>query len=232
MDTRSRRSGCPRRPRRPEVRKPIGARVLRIVAAVGIALVVSGCSVIPATRFLEAYAEPNPDPQHLRLCHGYACRFVTPVALSSEEWRAISARFEPPAESAAAERQRIGLAVAQLTLSAGRHAGLAVRQRRDLMNAKDPSQLDCVDETVNTTTYLVLLSRAGLLRWHTVGAPAHRGTLATLDVANTPVLVENGTGKGFAVDTAFADPGLPPYIVPIETWLAAVIPEYRQNAAL
>ena len=29
-----------------------------------------------------------------------------------------------------------------------------------------------------------------------------------------------------------ADPGLPPYIVPIETWLAAVIPEYRQNAAL
>jgi hypothetical protein len=32
--------------------------------------------------------------------------------------------------------------------------------------------------------------------------------------------------------TAFADPGLPPYIVPIETWLAAVIPEYRQNAAL
>jgi hypothetical protein len=61
---------------------------------------------------------------------------------------------------------------------------------------------------------------------------AHRGTLVTLDVANTPVLVETESGQGFAVDTAFADPGLPPYIVPIETWLAAVIPEYRQNAAL
>jgi hypothetical protein len=203
-----------------------------LLAIAAAALFVSGCSVIPASRFLESYGEPNPDPQHFRLCHGYACRFVTPVALLPEEWRAISARFQPPAESAAAERQRIGLAVAQLTLSAGRHAGLAVRQRRELINRSDPTQLDCVDETVNTTIYLTLLSREGLLRWHRVAAPAHRGTLVTLDVANTPVLVENGTGKGFAVDTAFADPGLPPYIVPLETWLAAIIPEYRENTAL
>lgn len=204
----------------------------RIVAVVALALLLCGCSVIPASRFLESYGEPNPDPQHLRLCHGYACRFVTPVALSSEEWGAIRAALDPPAASAAGEREQVGRAVAQLTLVAGWHAGLAVRQRRELINRSDPSQLDCVDETVNSTSYLMLLSRAGLLRWHTVGPPAHRGTLVTLDVANTPVLIETGTGRGFAVDTAFADPGLPPYIVPIDTWLAAVIPEYRANAAL
>src|SRR5207249_171461 len=149
-----------------------GGRVRQLLAAAAIALFISGCSVI-----LEAYGEPNPDPQHLRLCHGYACRFVTPVGLAPEEWRAVSVRFRPPAPSAAAERQQIGLAVAQLTISAGRHAGIAVRQRLELINRNDPSQLDCVDETVNTTTYLMLLSRAGLLRWHRVGAPAHRGTL-------------------------------------------------------
>lgn len=157
---------------------------------------------------------------------------MTPVGLLPEEWQATRALFQPPAPSAAAERQQVGRAVAQLTVSAGRHAGIAVRQRRDLVNRNDPSQLDCVDETVNTASYLMLLSRAGLLRWHRVGPVAHRGTLVTLDVANTPVLVETESGQGFAVDTAFADPGLPPYIVPIETWLAAVIPEYRQNAAL
>jgi hypothetical protein len=205
--------------------------VRRIFAAVAAAFLVSGCSVIPANRFLERYGEPNPDPQHLRLCHGYACRFVTPVALSPDEWSVTRALFEPAADSAAAERQQVGLAIAQLTVNAGRHAGIAVRQRRELINRSDPSQLDCVDETVNTASYLMLLSRAGLLRWHRVGAPAHRGTLVTLDVANTPVLIETDSGRGFAVDTAFADPGLPPYIVPIETWLAAVIPEYRQNAA-
>ena len=204
----------------------------RFLAIAAAAFIASGCSVIPASRFLESYGEPNPDPQHLRLCHGYACRFVTPVALSPEEWRAIRAQFERPPENAAAERHQVGLAVAQLTMNAGRHAGLAVRQRRELINRNDPSQLDCVDETVNTTTYLMLLSHAGLLRWHRVGAPAHRGTLVTLDVANTPVLIESASGRGFAVDTAFADPGLPPYIVPIETWLAAVIPEYQANAAL
>jgi hypothetical protein len=203
-----------------------------VLAIAAVALLLSGCAVIPASRFLESYGEPNPDPQRLRLCHGYACRFVTPVALSAEEWSAIRAALDPPAASAAAERQQVGLAVAQLTLIAGRHAGLAVRQRRELINRSDPSQLDCVDETVNSTSYLMLLSRAGLLRWHRVGAPAHRGTLITLDVANTPVLIETGTARGFAVDTAFADPGLPPYIVPIETWLAAVIPEYQANAAL
>ena len=192
------------------------------IVAPAAALLVSGCSVIPASRFLESYGEPNPDPQHLRLCHGYACRFVTPVGLLPEEWQATGALFQPPAPSAAAERRQIGLAVAQLTMSAGQHAGIAVRQRRELVNRNDPSQLDCVDETVNTASYLILLSRAGLLRWHRVGPVAHRGTLVTMDVANTPVMVE----------TAFADPGLPPYIVPIETWLAAVIPEYRQNAAL
>lgn len=204
----------------------------RIFAAVAAAFLVAGCSVIPASRFLESYGEPNPDPQRLRLCHGYACRFVTPVALSPDEWSVTRALFEPAADSAAAERQQVGLAIAQLTLSAGRHAGIAVRQRRELVNRSDPSQLDCVDETVNTASYLTLLSRAGLLRWHRVGAPAHRGTLVTLDVANTPVLIETDSGRGFAVDTAFADPGLTPYIVPIETWLAAVIPEYRPNAAL
>jgi hypothetical protein len=206
--------------------------VRRIVAVAAVALLLCGCSVIPASRFLESYGEPNPDPQHLRLCHGYACRFVTPVALSSEEWGGIRRTLDSPAANAAAEREQVGRAVAQLTLVAGKHAGLAVRQRRELINRSDPSQLDCVDETVNSTSYLMLLSRAGLLRWHRVGAPAHRGTLITLDVANTPVLIETASGRSFAVDTAFADPGLPPYIVPIETWLAAVIPEYQANAAL
>src|SRR5262249_58996475 len=74
-------------------RRASGDRVQWLLAIAAAALFLSGCSVIPATRFLAAYAEPNPDPQHLRLCHGYACRFVTPVALSSQEWRAIGARL-------------------------------------------------------------------------------------------------------------------------------------------
>ena len=39
-----------------------------------------------------------------------------------------------------------------------------------------------------------------------------------------------GPDDAAAIDSGY--PGLPPYIVPIETWLAAIIPEYRQNAAL
>ena len=145
----------------------------------------------------------------------------------ARDQRPISAAGGERRGGAATDRARGGAAHAECRPACRARGSAAPR-----INLSDPTQLDCVDETVNTTIYLTLLSREGLLRWHRVAAPAHRGTLVTLDVANTPVLVENGTGKGFAVDTAFADPGLPPYIVPLETWLAAIIPEYRENTAL
>ena len=198
----------------------------------GLALLVSGCSVIPASKFVDRYGDPNPSPQNLTLCEGYACHFGTHVALSSAEWEQVKAVFEPPAADAAAERNQVARAVETLDLLAAQHAGTADQQRRDWMNKGDPSQVDCVDHTVNTVTYLRLFANAGLLRWNHPGDAAHRGSILGWDVANTAVLVENGSSRGYSIDTALGDVGLPPFVVPVEQWVAGPIPAFRNNPAL
>ncbi|HXP05931.1 MAG TPA: hypothetical protein VN808_17570 [Stellaceae bacterium] len=202
------------------------------LAATCLALLVSGCSVIPASQFVERYGDPTPTPQNLTLCEGYSCHFGTHVTLSPGEWAQVKAVFEPPAPDAATERDRVARAVETLDLLAAQHTGTAVQQRRDWINKGDPSQIDCVDHTVNTVTYLRLFANAGLLRWNHPGDPAHRGSIIGWDVANTAVLVENDGNRGYSIDTALGDVGLPPYVVPVEQWIAGPIPAFRNNAAL
>jgi hypothetical protein len=202
------------------------------LTAAGLALLVSGCSVIPASKFVDRYGEPNPTPENLTLCEGYSCRFGTHVALSPAEWTQVKALFEPPAKEAATERDQVARAVETLDLLVAQHAGTAVQQRRDWINKGDPSQVDCVDHTVNTVTYLRLFFNAGLLHWNHPGEPAHRGSIIGWDVANTAALVENDSNRGYSIDTALGDVGLPPYVVPVEQWIAGPIPAFRNNPAL
>jgi len=201
-------------------------------AVAGLALLVSGCAVIPASKFVDRYGEQNPSPQSLTLCEGYSCHFGVHVALSSSEWAQVKAIFEPQAADATAERDRVARAVETLDLLVARHTGTAVQQRRDWINRGDPSQVDCVDHTVNTVTYLRLFYDARLLHWNHPGEPAHRGSIIGWDVANTAVLVENESNRGYSIDTALGDVGLPPYVIPIEQWVAGPIPGFRNNPAL
>ncbi len=185
----------------------------------GAILLQAGCAV-PASEFLAVIADPAASPAAFTVCQGYGCRYHSRVSLSEREWGSIRAEFAPPANAPEAEREQLGRAVARLELLVGRHAGIATTQRRELINYRDTSQTDCVDETVNVSTYLALLARDGLLRWHRVAAPVQRGTALTLDVANASVLVETGSGRKFAVDSAYGDPGIPPGIVSLDAWLA------------
>lgn len=202
------------------------------VTAAGLALLLSGCSVIPASQFVDRYGDPNPSPEKLTLCEGYSCRFGTHVALSSDEWAQVKEVFQPPATGAGTERNQVARAVETLDLLAARHTGTAVQQRRDWINRGDPSQVDCVDHTVNTVTYLRLFADTGLLRWNHPGEAAHRGSILGWDVANTAVLIENDSNRGYSIDTALGDVGLPPYVIPVEQWIAGPLPAFRNNPAL
>lgn len=202
------------------------------LTAAGLALLVSGCSVIPASKFVDRYGDPNPSPENLTLCEGYSCRFGIHVALAAAEWAQVKAVFTPPAANAAAEREQVARAVETLDLLVAQHTGTAVQQRRDWINRGDPSQVDCVDHTVNTVTYLRLFFDTGLLHWNHPGEAAHRGAIISWDVANTAVLVENDSDRGYTIDTALGDVGLPPYVVPVEQWVAGPIPAFRNNPAL
>ena len=154
------------------------------------------------------------------VCHGFACTFHTEVSLTAAEWALVAAPFESPATSAADERRQIGQAVALLEQVVGRKTGTdGDKGGLSYIAAGNPTQLDCMDETTNTTTYVTLLQKHGLLRWHQAGQPASRGFF--LDVRwyhETAVLVERPSGREYAIDSWVDDNGKPPLIEPLEQW--------------
>ena len=83
-----------------------------------------------------------------------------------------------------------------------------------------PAQLDCYDETINTSNFLGLLGRDGLLRYHREGTPVQR-TLIDGDIIHaTAVVAETATGRRFAVDSSYFDNGVAASVAPVEDWLS------------
>ncbi|HVM78684.1 MAG TPA: hypothetical protein VMU06_06670 [Stellaceae bacterium] len=196
-------------------------RGLRVLAAAGLLLLLTECTPTGNTSensFLSNFGSPNPAPGNFFVCYGYGCKYRTRISLTAEEWRSVRAKFQPPATDAPAERTQAAEAVAQLDRLVGRRTGTLVHQLHSRWNYGDPTQLDCVDNSVNTWTYFTMLAHDGLLRYHRVGGLAHRGTLLTLDFSNTAFLVQKDNGAQFAVDPWMGDAGVPPPVLPLAEW--------------
>jgi hypothetical protein len=170
-------------------------------------------------------------PGAFGVCHGYNCQFFDVGGLTGDQWRAILDLFATQPASATEERSRVGEAVALVERAVGEQIGTKADRPRAPLNIIDPTQLDCVDESINTSTTLHMLENAGLLRWHVVGEPAVRGGLLLFDIHFTAVMIEKGAGTPYAVDSWFYANGVPPVIVPLAAWRAGHDPEKRDSRA-
>ena len=210
-------------------------RICSILGWLGAALALSACAQNPHhlnTTYLDRYAEPNPTPARFLECRGFSCTESSHVALSGKAWRRVGAVFKPPAKNAEVERRRIAQGVAMIRLLVGAQTGTAVHQwthkdMKILPNLGDPTQLDCIDEAVNTWTYLTLMERGGLFRFHRVAQLSSAGSL--VEPRNTAVLHEVG-GDYFAIDSSLVDAGVPPPIMPLATWLGHWPPDLSATA--
>ncbi|MCB1785881.1 MAG: hypothetical protein H6953_11275 [Chromatiaceae bacterium] len=161
-----------------------------------------------------------PSPKDVPVCYGHGCATVARVALSDPQWQQVSTHLSAPAADPAAEREQVRNAIAEMERVVGELAGTSGDRAGDLsgFGTLQP-QMDCVDESSNTTTYLTILEQAGLLRWHTVEPRAHRGFLIVGGWPHfTAVLRETGNGTRWTVDSWFRDNGAPPDVVDLETW--------------
>jgi hypothetical protein len=207
-----------------------------ILAWVGAASVLSACAENPShlnTVYLDRYADPNPTPASVLECHGFSCSETSRAALNLDAWRRVAAVFVPRAKDAPTERRQIAHGVALLQLLVGQQTGTAAHQwtHRDkdiLPNFNDPTQLDCIDEAVNTWTYLTLMERGGLFHFHRVAKLSSAGAL--IDPRNTAVLQEIG-GQYFAIDPALVDVGVPPPVIPLDSWIAHWPPDLPASEA-
>ena len=199
-------------------------RGLNILVVAGLILALSGCARsddISDNNLLTSFGRPDPVPGNFFACYGYGCKYKARIALTEEEWRPVRAMFDPPPADASAERRQVAEAVAEIESLVGLRTGTSVHQRDSRFSYGDPTQLDCVDDSVNTWTYLTMLAHDGLLRYHGVAGLAHRGSLLTLDFSNTAVLVEKGDGEKFAIDPWLSDTGVPPPVIPLAVWRRA-----------
>ena len=137
-----------------------------------LAFLPSGLPAAPDSMVLERISEPT--SEHYTVCYDHSCTSVVTDSLTREEWDVVSQPLHQPPATAAEERQAIARSIAAFENIVGRHTGTWRDKGGNLAGFGQPGQLDCIDESTNTTTYLRLLERAGLLHWHRVLEPSTR----------------------------------------------------------
>ena len=163
-------------------------------------------------------------PAAFTVCHGYGCASLHLIGLNDRETAGLKALFDPPPRDAAEERRHVAQAIALLEQAAGRRLGTDADLPRT-PRRQSPTQLDCVDESINTSTFLHLLDSQGWLRWHRVDDPAERFRFLHFGRHYTAVLLEKGTHRKYAVDSWFHANGVPAEVVELPAWRAGWDPD-------
>jgi len=153
----------------------------------------------------------------LDVCFDFGCKSSERVYLFEEEWREVASVLHgstTPDE----ERYRIAQAVGAMERLVGAVTPTDVDRGSNAFEGEDPAgQMDCIDESTNTTAYLKLFQSQGLLRFHTVLERAYRAP-ALLDQHWAAQVEETGTGRRFAVDSWYRDNGEPAVVQSLEHW--------------
>jgi hypothetical protein len=159
-----------------------------------------------------------PTPQSFIHCHGYGCRLIQNTSLEDSEIKQLKSIFADNS-STSQERNHIANAIAYLEQSVGKRMGTNTDVKGTYIRLGN-DQLDCIDESTNTTTYLSLLDQLGLLKFHQVNALTSRAPIISgrLGPHRTAVITETETGIKFAVDSWFHDNGVKPEIVELSIW--------------
>jgi hypothetical protein len=170
--------------------------------------------------WIQERGNPKPTLEAFTVCHEYGCAKRSVVKLPEAEWQEVRDLFKDAPEDSGYERMRISEAIAKIETVVGRMTGTSNDRGGTLNSIALPGQMDCVDEAVNTTTYLVLMEQDGLIKHHKAQSVAWRGTLFGKVLPHvTPVMADTGTGELWAVDSSFYDNGREPVILPLKEWL-------------
>ena len=157
-------------------------------------------------------------------CHGYGCTRRLPVAVDSAGLEAALAALRRGNNgSAAAERQALGNAIGIYTRTLARRLGGRPDVPRSPPSLSGVSgQMDCLDVTANTVSFLLVLQQRGLLVHHRVDGPQSRGIFLDGRYPHyTAVISDTDAGKRWAIDPWPRAPGQRPEVLPLERWLQA-----------
>lgn len=195
------------------------------IAFAGIACgLLAGCAgTVPSAGSLGGanYAAPS---KTLTVCSGYSCIIKDKLVFDDEVDINLKQIMDGGQDNPAAEREALKQAIAYME-TASRDK---LRYSRDVefsyqKNAKKRGQMDCVDESLNTISYLRYLKARGLLRHHTpLKRYAERGLLVDGRYPHKSARMRDNQGVDWAVDSWKSANGGQPEVFLLAKW-------YRDN---
>lgn len=183
------------------------------------AAVLAGCtSTGRESRNAFAVSGPLSAPV-MKVCSGYGCILEDRFSFSQAETAELKALFEP-ATGPEGERLAIQKAIGRMEQMARRH----LRYRPDIKkayqkNAGKRGQMDCVDESLNTTSYLKFLDGRGFLKHHKPRRRfAERGFLVDGRYPHKSAVIVDAAGTEWTVDSWYEGDGSQPQIMRLRAW--------------
>jgi len=173
-----------------------------------------GAVIMLAATLLPA-AAARAEPAALTICYDYGCKAQDKITFDEPIFVKL-AEMLATAHDAVSERYAISAAVARLYVEAGKQTPIW-RDRGGDTNDEGEGSMDCIDHAANTTTFLRLMERRGLLRFHRVGEPVKRGIIAEHWAAT---IVEPKSQAVYTVDSWFYDFGMPAIVMDLSDWQA------------
>ncbi len=153
-------------------------------------------------------------------CHGYGCVRRKAISVDGAWISRAGALLRAGGGSPEAERRALAQVVGTYTA----YVSASLGGKPDVPGSPPQmsnvhGQMDCLDETANTTSLLLVLQDRGLLTYHRVEQPESRGFFFDGRYPHfTATIVEKGSGRGWAVDPWKRAPGERPEILPLNQW--------------
>lgn len=154
----------------------------------------------------------------VHVCHGSGCEWIVPVKLARADIEELKSKFGG-VKTYWQEQYAISRAIAYLE----RRVCIEATTCHDKPGAswatsKIKGQLECVDETVNTNNYLMLMDKYKLLKYHKIMVPLHRYSF-TIFPHWAARVKQIDNGQEWIVDSYFKANGETPYIFKREQWV-------------
>lgn len=165
-------------------------------------------------------------------CYGYGCSKNIRLGFSNYEWKQISNIFKNSAKTAKEERLKIAKAIALMEKYTAKLAGTENDLPKAPIQRKSFYELDCIDETINTTKYLKFLADAKFLKFHEIGAPAFRGLNHGKYPHNTATVTVIETGEVYVIDSYIYKNGAQPNIRALDNWYQYRVEELEKAERL
>lgn len=156
--------------------------------------------------------------QTFSVCHGYDCYYRTKMILGAKDELRIRNLLQDGSRSAADERKALRTVIALYEERSTVAIGVRDKPKMQFGKARIKGQMDCVDESINTDSFLRYLHSRGWLRHHVPDRRMTRGSFIDGRYPHWTAVLKDNSSQRWAVDSWYEAGGGVPDIMPLQEW--------------